>query len=180
MVMSHSDSVSTFSSVGSSQFVDARSTFTNARSFPEFEDAKDTDIVSHQEKDQSPLTDTEMTTKNEINSSETEEINNIQIDGNGKESSNSDLEVKTEQPKPVAPPKAFVSKDEKIRQLQKEKEERSYQRQESHCHEYICSNNIIEVLDLPGWKFWVCGLCTLCCNSCFSSSTSAIRTTAAG
>lgn len=152
MVIQRSDTISTISTTGSSQFTDARSTFTDAHSQVNLQNSKEDLINQNDEKNNEKPEDTK--------------------------SSDNEIDVKTKQPESVKPPKAYVSKDDKIRAIQQQKKENGYQKENGDCHEYICSNNIIDVLDLPNWKFWVCGLCTMCCNTCVSSSTTAVKTTA--
>lgn len=163
MSITRSNSMSTFSTTGSSDFIDARSRMTDAHST--FTDAKSDSEEPHiaeKGEDQGDTTNTteeQMTVKTEI----------VQND----ETEKTDEDIKTQQPPTVKEPKAYISKDEKIRQYQekKQQEKAGYQRKESQCHEYIFSNNMLAVLDLPSIKSLLSGCCLVCCNSGLSSGT---------
>lgn len=172
MVVPRSDSVSSFSTAGSSQFVDAQSKFTDAEPESGMQDQLTNSQVGNTIEDGIKV-------QNTANLGEEKgEINNIE---KGVESkvANEENAIKTKQPAPVKEPRAFVSKEEKIRELREQNAEKGYHREESECHEYICSNNMLEVLDLPNWKGLLGSICVMCCNSCFTTSTSSVQKAAA-
>lgn len=154
MAVSRFDSVSSFSTAGSSQFVDANSKFADAESEMQ---KQPTDSLSHTE---------DQTKVQSIADPEKEQDTDAVAE---------QAEVKTKQPEPVKEPKAYVSKQEKIRQLREQNPQKGYQREEGECHEYVCSNNILDVLDLPNWKGLCGSLGVMCCNSCCSSGTSSVQ-----
>ncbi|GAV27020.1 hypothetical protein PMKS-000481 [Pichia membranifaciens] len=151
MAVSRSDSVSSFSTAGSSQFVDANSRFTDAES-----------KMQNQPTDSQPHKDDKANVQS-IADPEKEQ------DTDGK------TEVKTKEPEQVKEPKAYVSKQEKIRQIREQNPQKGYQRDEGECHEYVFSNNMLDVLDLPNWKGLCGSLGVMCCNSCCSSGTSSVQ-----
>lgn len=149
-----SSSVSSIKTSASTQFTDAHSKFEDASASPPLENSKTSDAMIENES----LKNSQETTGNIIEKAE-------------------EAEIKTEQPTQVKEPKAFLSKEEKIKQLQEQKQNRGYQRKqgESDCGAYFCSNNLIEVLDLPDLHSIFCCCCLAFCNSTVSNGTSAAK-----
>lgn len=175
MVIPTSDSVSTLSTVGSSQYVDARSRITGSDSKYTDAGSKFSDTASKAES--KILTDNTGIEKKE--STETfkdkEEENKVFNSGNALDSKD---EIKTKQPQQVKGPTAFVSKEEKIRRIKQQDPKPGYQRENGECYEYICHCNLLDLLDIPNWKSLFCCFCNLCCNSCLNSGTTAVKNVA--
>lgn len=175
MNLQRTSSLSTTSTntTGSTMFTDARSQFEDAFSNTDnmhnkvkIEDnsLEDKDNVSDESKTGNLRADTRVQMKSSddtIFGQKNEENINLRSKNNAP--------IRTEEPSIVEEPK-FVSREEKIRQIREQRQTSSTpNEEESDCHAYLFSNNLIDILDLPGWKFWVCGLCTVCCNSLESS-----------
>lgn len=183
MSLQRTTSLSTVSTTttGSTMFTDARSAFTDAASHQgtinDNADATNSQNINNKSDEKSV---------NEVITTDGSQpgLNGVEVDVKTKEQDanlepKDDSNIKTEQPQAVKEPK-FVSREEKIRQIREQRRTNTNpDTEESECHEYFCSNNLIDILDLPGWRFWVCGLCTVCCNSLESSGrTTAVKTAA--
>ena len=185
MSLPASDSVSTLSTIGSaSQYTDARSRFTDARSG--FEEAM-TDADNMENDEHIVAAKAVVMNTEKVNGEHPDNANDVVAKKVVIDEKADDVKedmVKTEQPTAVKQPRAYVSKEERIRQIQMQKqkenlglgESHASQRKEGECHEYMCSNHLMEVLDLPNWKVLFCGLCSICCNSCVSSGTATAKT----
>lgn len=149
-----SSSVPSIKTTTSTQFTDANSKFEDASATPPPENNKTSNPVIQNESRE----DSQESTEDIVGKTD-------------------EIEVKTEQPTQVKEPKAFLSKEEKIKQLQEQKKNKGYQRQsgESDCGSYFCSNNLLEVLDLPDLHSLLCCCCLACCNSTVGSGTAAAK-----
>lgn len=190
-----SNSLSTMSTATSSKFLDARSEFADAQSGAESQNqvsAEKETVLEKEENGQLPADGIAKSGSDEEidgiqdtreNQNEVKDLDENENENEGKnededESDSKTEDVKTEQPQPVKQPRAFVSKEEKIRQTMEQNKNRGYQREESSCHEYICSNNMVEVLDLPSVTDIFSSLCLVCCGSCCTSTTATVKTAA--
>ena len=170
MSVARSNSISSFSTTGSSQFQDARSEFTNAGGSV-YTDARELKTSTSNIKN--------IPTNSKQATPELEEVKLESGDGDSDDKKEVTIteDIKTEQPKDKEPPKAYVTREEKIKAAQANRATQS-QRDKSECHEYFCSNNMYDVLDLPAINTLFCGLCMVCCNSCFSAGTTTVKTQA--
>lgn len=172
MVIPTSDSVSTMSTTGSSQFVDARSRITGPESKYTDADSKFSDANS--KADSKIIADNIRIEKKEEKKTFEDEKNEKKVFSSGNTLETKE-EIKTEQPQKVKEPKAFVSREEKIRRIKEQEAKSGYQRETGECHDYIFNCNLLDLLDLPNWKSLFCCCCTLCCNSCVSSGTTTVK-----
>lgn len=175
MVIPSSDSISTLSTIGSSQYVDARSRITGLDS--KYTDAGSKFSDAESKAESKILADNIGIEKKEGTETfqDKENEKKVFISGNALETKD---DIKTKQPQKVKEPTAFVSKEEKIRRIKEQNPKPGYQREKGECYEYICHCNLLDLLDIPNWKSLFCCFCNLCCNSCLNSSTTAVKNVA--
>lgn len=173
MAINRSDSVSSFSTAGSSMFTDAQSRFVDAVSNDMSSTEKQVEKQVVKPDIQQPQEEIEGVASNsEVAGQQGTE--DKQLEATEGEIGDGTAPVRTEQPSEVKPPTTRLTKEEKIKRLVEERKQ-TLPEKESDCHQYFFSNNLISVLDLPSITDVCCNLFSVCCNSTVSAGTNTAK-----